>query len=344
MRYRFIAVLLTLLCATAAFAQIASPVIQNVNPPGGSVAGGTHVVLTGIALDPYCGAYMVACPAPVVRIGGRIAPIIEKSHDRLVVVAPAGSNGLADVEITTAGGTYRLTRAFAYGATDFQRLLLPVFIEGAVAGAEGSLWVTELSGFHNDNEVARVTEDPSVTAGTVSGRTAFTPAVTTERQGHGRFVYVAAEDVEAVTLNLRARDVSRETENLGTEIPVVSAAQTFAGGSQITLVNVPTQEQYRQKIRIYDFDGEYGRTVTVRVYGADSSTPLVTREVTVSSGDVSRDYPAYPGQADLDLNLIPELLGAERVTVVIDTPADGRWWAFASITNNETQLITTVTP
>ena len=347
MRYRSIAVLLaTLLCATAAFAQVASPLIQNVNPPSGSVAGGTLVTLTGIALNPSCGAYMMSCPAPVVRIGGRVAEIVDRAENRLVVVAPAGSNGRADVVVTTAGGTHRLPQAFAYGATDFRRLLLPVYIDGAVDGDRGSRWVTELSGFHRDSiAVARVTGDPDLEGGTVTGRTAFTPEVATARPGQGRFIYVSDEDAADVNLNLRARDTSRSAENLGTEIPVISVEQTFTAGNDIALVNVPADAQYRQKIRIYDFDGEYGRNVTVRIYGDDLATPIVTRELTTSSSaSIDADYPDYPGQADLDLHTIAELAGLETVNIVIETPADGTWWAFASVTNNEPQLITTVTP
>ena len=343
MRFRLSVVLIAFLCAGSAFAQAAPPVIDHVSPASGAVAGGTLITLTGSNLNPSCGAYMIACVATV-KIGGREAEIIERAPDRLVVRTPSGSTGRADVEVTTPGGTYRLARAFTYGGVGFVRLLLPVFIEGEVPGAEGSRWTTELRGFHRDTDVARVSGDPASEAGTVSGRTAFTPSVETDRQGAGRFVYVAEEDVEAVVLNLRARDISRETVNLGTEIPVIGIDQTFAGGEDITLVNVPTEALYRQKIRVYDFDGEFGRSVTVRVYGEDESTPIVTRQLTLTSGDVNSDYPAHPGQAEIDLNALPGLAGIDRATVIIETPAEGNWWAFASITNNETQLITTVTP
>lgn len=344
MRYRSIAIVFTLFCTASAFAAIPSPVIENINPHGGSVAGGTLVTITGVALNPSCGPYLISCPAPVVRFGGREAEIIERSADRLVVIAPSNSNGRMDVEITTAGGTYRLARAFAYGASDYRRVLLPVFIEGVAEGREGARWVTELYGFHHETDVARVTDDPATSPGTVAGRTAFTPVVHTTRQGFGRFLYIHEEDAETVTLNLRARDTSRELENLGTEIPVIAADEAFAGETDIALINVPTQGQYRQKIRIYDLDGEYGRTVTVRIYGDDPSTPILTRTLTTSAAAVNLDYPAYPGQVELDLELIPQLVAFDRVTVIVDTPAEGRWWAFASITNNTTQLITTVTP
>ncbi|HUP45318.1 MAG TPA: IPT/TIG domain-containing protein [Thermoanaerobaculia bacterium] len=344
MRYRSIAAIVVFLCGLPAFAQIAPPpVIQNVTPSSGSISGGTLVTLTGIALSPSCGGYMIGCE-PVVRIGGVEAAIVERASNRLVVIAPPNSHGRADVEITTPGGSYRLAGAFSYGGAGFRRLLLPVYIDGEAHGAELSRWVTELFGFHRAAGVARVTGDPDTSAGTVAGRIAFRPALETARPGQGRFLYVADEDAEAVRLNLRVRDVSREADNLGTELPVIAAEQAFAAGEEIPLVNVPTQEQYRQKVRIYDLDGEYGRTVTVRIYGDDLSTPIATRSVTTSQAAIETDYPAYPGQGELDLNLLPELAGLDSVNIVIDTPDAGQWWAFASITNNTTQLITTVTP
>jgi hypothetical protein len=343
MRLRLIALFVVILVGLPSFAQnILPPVIETVDPSSGSVTGGTLVTLTGTNLSPSCGPYLISCNV-VVRIGGKEAEIVERSVNRLVVVAPSNSLGRVDVEITTAGGTDRLTRAFAYGAADFRRLLLPVYIEGSVGGGFDSQWVTELSGFHRATDVARVTGDPQEQSGTVAGRTTFTPAVDTERQGHGRFIYVAEEDGEEISLNLRARDISRVDDNLGTELPVIGIEQTFVD-EDIALVNVQALEGYRQTIRIYDLDGEFGRTVTVRVYGEDATTPLVTRHLTTSSAAVDTDYPAYPGQVNLDLYLIDELLGVEKMTVIVETPEEGRWWAFAAITNNETQLITTVTP
>ena len=76
-----------------------------------------------------------------------------------------------------------------------------------------------------------------------------------------------------------------------------------------------------------------------RITASVDGVEALTRAAAVES-----DYPAYPGQVELDLYLIPELAGLERANVVIETPDEGRWWAFASVTNNNTQLITTVTP
>ena len=320
MRSTAIALFIALVAFTAS-AQTPAPVVSRITPASGPVAGGTHIEILGENLNPLCPPYMVFCRDLSVKIGGIEAVIAERTLTRLVVVAPAHNSGAADVEVVTNGGTARLTRAFTYGATDKRRILLPILIDEAVNGAHGSRWQTELVGYER-------------------GKGDFEPEITTARPGRGRFLYLDAENANAVTLNLRARDLSRDAENLGTEIPVVTDEQTF-GAAIIPLVNIPMQSNYRQKVRVYDFEGEFGRNVVVRIYGDDNL--LVTRELTLSRGAVG-DYPEYPGQADIDLDAIPELFGYARVTVTVETPQEGRFWTFATITNNDTQLITTVTP
>lgn len=343
MRSTAIALFVTLIAFTAA-AQNTSPIVQKIEPSSGPVAGGTHLVITGENLNPLCPPYMIFCADLSVQIDGKPAQILERSYDRLVVVTPARSSGAADVEVRTNRGVARMPRSFTYGATDFRRILLPVLMIDEVGGAQGSRWKTELAGYHRGADSIRVTDDPARSGGDVTGRGAFTPQIATARPGRGRFIYVTSATAQAVTLNLRARDVSRESENLGTELPVVGQDDTFGASSTIPLLNIPMQQQYRQKVRIYDFEGESARTVTVRIFGDNSATPAVTREVKLSAEATNADYPEYPGQADIDLDQMPELSGFSRVTVTIDTPADGRFWAFATITNNDTQLITTVTP
>ena len=337
MRFKMIAVVLAL-AASSAYAQYPQPVITSITPAEGSSVGGTLITITGSGFE-FCPAYMAACSTATVRIGGKAAEVVERTAERLVVRTPSHSSGTYDVEVSNLGGTARRTNAFTYGSRAFARFLLPVFIEGEVTGVHGSRWTTELTGFLRGTGTTRVTDEPSnASADVIGSGVAFTPSVDTERQGLGRFIYVSTEAAERITLNLRARDVSRSSENLGVEVPVVSAQDTFGPDSIIAIINVPVAEQYRQKLRVYDFEGEYGRTVRVNVGG------VVTRELTMSSGDVGGDFPAYPGYAELDLNTIPELQGRNNVTVTIETPDEGRFWAYVSVTNNNTQQVTTVTP
>ncbi|HVS31478.1 MAG TPA: IPT/TIG domain-containing protein [Thermoanaerobaculia bacterium] len=335
MRFKLIAAVLAL-AASSAFAQFPQPTIDTIQPAEGTARGGTLVTITGAGFE-SCPPYLVGCTTATVVIGGRVAEVVEVTGSRVVVRTPSNSSGTYDVVVTTRGGTARRVNAFTYGSRAFVRLLLPTFIEGEAPGAHDSRWRTELTGFLRGSGSARVTDDPDAPSSGVVGAGTFVPLVGTARPGQGRFIYVTTEAAELLTLNLRARDLS-SPDNLGVEIPVIRSAATFGPDSVIAILNVPIAAQYRQKLRIYDFDGELGRTVRVNIDG------VVTRDIVLSAAAESGDFPEYPGYAELDLNLIPELIGRDAVTVTIDTPAEGRFWAYVSVTNNDTQQVTVVTP
>lgn len=349
MRIRALAIVL-LFMASAAFAQMGQPAISKVNPPSGTAAGGTLVTITGSGLF-FCPPYMASCIAPVVFFGGRQAAVVEYASERVVVQTPSSSPGACDVVVTNNGGTATLSHGFTFGSTAFERVLLPVFISGEAQGGYGSRWATEIRGFNAGISALRITDHPeipcqqeSACGGYVTSRAFFSPILETERPGTGRFVYVTSGKVGSASLNLRVRDVSRESDTMGTELAVVTAADTFGADSIIPLVNVPFTANYRQKLRIYDFDGEFRRTVRVKVSDGDFAHPLITRDVILSSGPTSIDFPGYPGYAEFDLNTLPELAGHDRVTVTVETPSEGRFWAYVSVTNNVTQQVTHVTP
>ena len=334
MRFKLIAAVLAF-AASSAFAQYPQPVIDTIQPAEGTARGGTLVTITGAGFE-VCPPYLVGCTTATVLIGGRVAEVVELANNRVVVRTPSNSSGTYDVVVSTQGGSARRTNAFTYGSRAFVRLLLPTFIEGEVAGAHNSRWRTELTGFLRGG-TARVTDEPESASSDVVNAGTFTPSFDTARQGQGRFIYVTTEAADRLTLNLRVRDLS-SPDNLGVEVPVVRSADTFGPDSVIAILNVPIAEQYRQKLRIYDFDGELGRTVRVKIDDA------VTRDIVLSSASETSDFPEYPGYAELDLNLIPELIGRESVTVTIETPSEGSFWAYVSVTNNNTQQVTVVTP
>jgi hypothetical protein len=169
-----------------------------------------------------------------------------------------------------------------------------------------------------------------------------------DRPGAGRFLYIATngpDETERLTLSLRTRDLSRQSEGHGTQVPVVREDDTIIG-RPIVLTNIPMSALYRQKLRIYDFDGELGRAVMVEVYKAVGSTHfdrLATRTIQLSLAPFTGE-PHHPGYAELDLNAMPEVADADRVTVLVKGSDDARLWAFVSVTNNITQQVTTVTP
>lgn len=155
----------------------------------------------------------------------------------------------------------------------------------------------------------------------------------------GRFLYVHPDQVQRLSANLRVHDVSRAMLNFGTEIPIVREREFTEGYDHpIALLNVPTDPSYRNTLRIY---GTGPELVNVRMDGAGVT---IERQVQMRPGFDIFD-PAYAEFTDF-----PVASGPLRVTVRIinDTPITlppaYRLWAFISVTSNETQMITTITP
>ncbi|MGA6159889.1 beta strand repeat-containing protein [Stenotrophomonas sp. NPDC087984] len=84
------------------------PVVTDVSPSTGSVAGGETIVLTGTGLTFVTG----------VTIGGVPAASFESYSDTLLaVVTPPGVPGPADITVTTAGGSVTVPGGFTYTAS-----------------------------------------------------------------------------------------------------------------------------------------------------------------------------------------------------------------------------------
>jgi hypothetical protein len=66
------------------------------------------------------------------------------------------------------------------------------------------------------------------------------------------------------------RDVTRQSESYGTEIPVVPENQAIAG-APILLNDIPRDADSRIMLRIYDFDGPTGGKVDLDVSFDDAS-------------------------------------------------------------------------
>lgn len=123
----------------------------------------------------------------------------------------------------------------ADAAAEWRRVLLPIYFEGEIAGAFGSRWTLELSGYNGSNTQHLITahpevrfETPSRCGCTVGPGELFAGArfLRADRRGAGRFLYVMTngpDETEQLALSLRTRDLSREAEGHGIEVPVVRA-------------------------------------------------------------------------------------------------------------------------
>ena len=264
--------------------------------------------------------------------------------------APAHARGLVDVKIETnegaahtlEGGLYYFEHSAPADTSVFERILFPVLSHSA--GAHGSEWVSEAAIANPRPWTVKVYNDimpvpPCVDCGVGQQ---FPPESYLAFHGNGypRGVALITPRAEAdgLALSLRVRDTSRAAEGYGTEVPVVREKDMFRG-TDLTLLDIPVDPRYRTKLRMYAFDsGGHDAWVTI---DRGSSTPPeqvfvpVRRQCTVAACD------AIPWYAELDL---PVGVADERVNVYVTIGGQSSLsWAFASVTNNETQQVTIVT-
>jgi hypothetical protein len=243
-------------------------------------------------------------------------------------------------------------------AQDYDRYLIPV-TGGNIAGANGSLWTTELT-VHNprDGEVGILADVCSVVFLTPPCQNiAFIPqqtsrriAITRASYSQGAFIYVPRNlNYGPTPMTLRARDLSKTAESFGTEVPIARDSD-FA--QLVIITDVPTDARYRATLRVYN-SSEAPRVVTMRVYTLAGREPIETRSIELAGVNilVFDPTPFHPGYAEIDPLTPLVRASGERVRIEVEdpirhivSPPPPPIWALVSITNNDTQQVTTITP
>ncbi|HYO77011.1 MAG TPA: IPT/TIG domain-containing protein, partial [Thermoanaerobaculia bacterium] len=259
MRYFFAT--LTLIASLSA---AAAPQVVSIAPRVGFTYGLTRVELRGSGFTSTfirCeGLPANLCPVQVF-FGDQQAAVVYASPDQIIALAPPQAHARAvNVRVvTTANETATAPHIFVYEdhakpAGNYRQYLVPLAL-ASPAGAHGSIWRTELM-VHNGTSIPLVMYArfcsfmPSVgpcdrleVAPVQSEQISVDPS----RRGDGAFIYVPEPLAPNVDFKLFARDISREAEGWGTEIPVVPASD-FAGS--IRLLDVPVDPRFRATLRV----------------------------------------------------------------------------------------------
>lgn len=308
----------------------------SIAPASGPTSGGTRVTITQLG-----GTFG---PADFVRFAGVDAVTTRTSSTTLVAVTPENVPGDAVVELVSGDTTLQLGHDFTYegpAPAKYTRILLPLYIP-PVSGAHGSEFHTDLTlRARNDLVVHGIDTNcyPVPQCLKSDRRVEIQPNVilrpeTFDYELHagtpGRFVYIEKAHLPSLTASLRVHDVTRSELNYGTEIPVVPEDAFIPVDGEIVLLNVPTSEQFRSMLRIYS---SVAQTILVNIAGVERAVHL-TKSPSVN-------HPAFAAVSDFPTGLGP-------IDVLVSLPPgaaeNAPFWAFISVTNNETQLITTITP
>jgi hypothetical protein len=339
----------------------AEPIVTSIQPDRGPDTGGTRVTITGTDL---VGNVVCVLPCPVrVAFGELAVDAVEESQTRVVVITPAHPAGRVDVKVMPPGQEgVTLEDAFTFEAgveSGYEKVLLPVYFEEEIPGAYGSLWRTDFRIRNNggsDVHLAPFECPPGGACGAVfpltysldPGEALHNPEYldTRGRSNPSQILYVdVSQAPPRISLSLRVADVSRSTRNAGTDLPVVRESELLTQSSQFFDVPMDAQN-FRVLLRVYDLtytEAEY----SIRLYAEDGlAEPVYGATVTAKTSRPApfRNEAAY-AQFDVTDLLKLRRVWPEAVRIEVAPREPGsRYWAFVSITNNDTQLVTLVTP
>ena len=226
------------------------------------------------------------------------------------------------------------------------RVLVPV-VATAANGAFDSQWTSEMVAFNaSTNPVSILYSHPCagtcVPGAVVHASEASDLAILPGSTVPAAFIYVPNESIDAFEFGLRVRDVSRQSDSWGAEVPVVREGRAFQG--PFDLLNVPLPSRFRQTLRIYDFEDKSGSSVRVQFF--DMITGRLLKDFQMAMLAPRSDDIFTPAYVQFDqFGQAPELGGIDRIRVrVSPTNSAQRLWAMVSVTNNVTQELTMITP
>lgn len=326
-------------------ADAAFTVIPAVVPAG----GGTVDIVATSSDRPLITCATGACETVAVFFGDSraVGTVIDQLHVR--VTAPPRDRGVVDV--TVGEGTERLVSRLALWYTSagevpdpqsYETVLLPLVFNGP--GAFGSEWRSEIY-VRNNHQFATVSParaiefcpeipvliNPPPPCGThIPAESTFWLNATNRPRGLLLHLPRAFEDF--VSFSAVVRDVSRADISRGAELPVVRE-KDFRTGS-VDFLNVPFGDsRYRIKLRVYVPDADVAfLSYAVTGFSIESGGSLIARREAL-------DEPAF---ATVDLPTTPVIDAPTRLRVHAN--GVGPFWAFLSITNNETQQVTILRP
>ena len=339
---------------------LASPVITSVTPNVGPVSGGTTVVIRGAEFNEGCVFCSPPLPGSAVFFDGTPATdVFFIDSTTLEAVTPPHVPASVVVTVLQPDGSFaRLVNGFTYQGDVYEvydPLLFPIFTP-PVFGQGGSEFRTTAKFWNKGDQPVsffgydiscRVWVDPLVV-----------PPNPYELQPHeeqalnlypecspatGKLFYVPKGE-RGLAGSLRVWEVSKQTGNHGVEIPVVRR-EDFDERS-IALVDVPNDPNFRLTLRVYGLNRgaasvnvTYGQKVVQLPMQFSSNIFEPSYAVYTFTEPPGGNVPVPPFVRPL-MNVLVEVPPGPGGAVIPDTPI----WAFITVTNNETQHITTITP
>ena len=235
-------------------------------------------------------------------------------------------------------GIHYLDTAAAPEPSIYERVLVPITFNGP--GAYGTRWVTDAEIVNPSLRRIRFLPDVSRPLTQLESQASMPLSIFGNRP-KGILLFVPrAVDVRFGSL---VRDERRQETDYGAEVPIVREGDTHW---RVILSNVPFDRRFRLQLRVYDIDGLSG-TVSVLASREGGSSSLTRLSL---EGPCEEDQlpcnSNQPGFGAVDLASVLAGVagqGPHRVTITADR-SSRRLWAFVTVTNNETQRVTVISP
>jgi hypothetical protein len=289
------------------------------------------------------------CDPVVVRFGDRTANVVSISANEVSVIPPALEPGTYDVTVSHGGISRSSTAAFHVQRTGdlkpdpafYEPILLPVFLGGP--GSFGAQWRTDVA-MHNGAEFPWLTPYSSIFTARPQAKADVVASSSDGRTPAGIIEWAPRQAAALADFSLIVRDLSISATDLGTEVPVVREKDLFA--RSFSILNVPTAPGSRITLRIFDVEGP--RRINVRIYAVRANG---NSELFVNQPYTLGAQPSFRGGGAFIFNdllaVFPNLAnqGPLRIEIVPEDVNDVRsMWAFVSVTNNDTQHVTVISP
>jgi hypothetical protein len=152
----------------------------------------------------------------------------------------------------------------------------------------------------------------------------------------GHVLYAVRGTTDSLTLASRIRDTSRQAQTAGTEVPIVRESD-FRG--RLRFLNVPVDARYRVTLRLWSLDEtpQFVAAVDSTSFPPQKQTLAVSKIPGTSMSFASMDVTSLLTEASGNpANLIVTTASALSVAPSI--------WGMLSITNNDTQQVTIISP
>lgn len=272
-----------------------------------------------------------------ITIGGVTVPADSSTDGALVAEAPPHVAGGVDVIVTSTAGSVSSKAALIYydpASADpavFEPILFPLSFQGP--GAFGSQWTTESFLYAYGSHAFFRDPLPCIDCSVVTSFFGSRRLINNSNPW-GYVLYAMRGTADSLDFASRIRDTSRQAQTAGTEVPI-ARERDFRG--QLRLMNIPVDARYRTTLRLWSLSSDPLFIVTV------DSTPA--QQVTVSMKLIPGTSISF-GSIDVTPLLTKADSNPTNVTVspIGTSQSSPAIWGMLSLTNNDTQQVTIVSP